>query len=224
MKNYYSVLLNANKLQKCYEIAPARVKQFLEAEIEFVLKEVNQTDTVLDLGCGYGRVAVDLLKKAKKVVGIDISKENIELAKKTIGNKEKCEFYTMDAIDLKFPDNYFDIVICIQNGISAFKVNPIKLMKESIRVTGKGGIALFSTYSNKFWKDRLEWFQIQSDQNLIGEIDYELTANGVITCKDGFKAITYSKQELSEFATNFNVQATIYEIDNSSVFCKMKVN
>ncbi|MCD4792930.1 MAG: class I SAM-dependent methyltransferase [Bacteroidales bacterium] len=224
MKNYYSDLLNAIKMQKCYEIAPARVKQFLEAEIEFVLKKVDQTDTVLDLGCGYGRVSVELLKKVKKIVGIDISKENIELAKKITRINTNCEFYVMDAIDLKFSDNCFDTVICIQNGISAFKVNPLKLMKESIRVTRKGGTVLFSTYSKKFWKDRLEWFQIQSDQNLIGKIDYELTKNGVVICKDGFKAVTYSEQELYELASNFNVQTTIYEIDNSSIFCKMKVN
>ena len=224
MRNYYSELLNANKLQKCYEIAPARVKQFLEAEIEFVLKEVKYTDTVLDLGCGYGRVAVELLKKAKKVIGIDISKENIELAKKIIDDAENCKFYVMDAIDLKFPNNYFNTVICIQNGISAFHVDPLKLFEESIRVTGKGGTVLFSSYSEKFWKDRLEWFQIQSEYNLIGEIDNDLTKNGTIICKDGFKATTYSQQEFYELASNFNVQTTIFEVDNSSVFCKMKVN
>ena len=224
MSNYYSKLLNANKLQKCYEIAPARVKRYLKAEIEFVLEEINHTDTVLDLGCGYGRVAVELMKKAKKVIGIDISKENIELAKKITANKKNCEFYVMDAIDLKFSDNYFDTVICIQNGISAFKVDPLKLFKESIRVTRKGGTVLFSSYSEKFWKDRLEWFRIQSEYDLIGKIDYNLTGNGIIICKDGFKAITYSKQEFYELASNFNVRTSIYEIDNSSIFCKMKVN
>ena len=130
----------------------------------------------------------------------------------------------MDAIDLKFSDNYFDTVICIQNGISAFKVDPLKLFKESIRVTREGGTVLFSSYSEKFWKDRLEWFQIQSKYNLIGEIDYDLTKNGVIICKDGFKATTYSKQKFYELASNFNVKTSIYEIDNSSIFCKMKVN
>ncbi len=224
MKNYYSDLLNSNKLQQCYKIAPARVKQFLEAEIEFVLTEIKKTDTVLDLGCGYGRVTIRLLEKAKKVIGIDISKDNIEFANNITENNTNCEFYTMDAADLKFPGNYFDTVICVQNGISAFKLDPIKLMKESIRVTKKGGTVLFSTYSEKFWNNRLEWFKIQSEHNLIGEIDYDLTKNGVIICKDGFKAITYSKEELYTLASNFNVQTTIHEIDNSSIFCKMEVN
>jgi len=222
MNKYYSASLNTRKLQKCYEIAPARVQQYLAAEIEFVLQEAAPTDTVLDLGCGYGRVAVELAKKVTHVVGIDLSKENIEWAQKRIRNK-KCTFHTMNAIDLKFPGHRFDLVICIQNGISAFNVNPVRVLKEAIRVTKKGGSVLFSTYSKKFWKDRLEWFQRQSEQNLIGEIDYELTRNGVIICKDGFKAVTYSEAELKALAANFQVQTTLHEVDNSSLFCKLLV-
>ena len=54
MDEYYSKLLNSNKLQMCYEIAPKRVKQFLEAEIGFVISKCSNDDAVLDLGCGYG--------------------------------------------------------------------------------------------------------------------------------------------------------------------------
>ena len=184
MTNYYSDLLNSNNLKKCYDIAPSRVKQFLEAEISFVLNNIAQGDVILDLGCGYGRIATRLSEKAQKVAGIDISKDNIQMAKKLFGDNEKCEFYTMDACNLEFPDNYFTTTICVQNGISAFKVNPLELLKESVRVTRKGGTILFSTYSEKFWKHRLKWFQIQSEYQLIGEIDYELTKNGIIVCKE----------------------------------------
>jgi len=224
MTNYYLNLLNSNKLQKCYAVAPLRVKQFLEAEIAFVLEKISPGDTVLDLGCGYGRVAIRLLGKAKMVIGIDISKDNIKLVKEIALENEHCEFYVMDAIDLKFADNSFNKVICVQNGISAFGVDPLKLIKESIRVTKKGGTVLFSSYSDKFWDERLKWFQIQSEQKLIGEIDYRKTKDGVIECKDGFKAITYSGQQFLKLASNFNVQAQIHEVDDSSIFCEMVVN
>ena len=224
MTNYYSNLLNSNKLQKCYEIAPERVKQFLEAEIAFVLNKISRKDIVLDLGCGFGRVAIRLAEKAKKVIGIDISKKNIKLAKKIVGSNNNCEFYTMDAINLKFADNSFDTVICVQNGISAFGIEPLKLISESIRVTRKGGTVLFSSYSEKFWEDRLNWFHIQAEHGLIGEIDDKQTKNGIIVCDDGFKAITFSGREFLEFASDFDVQAQIHEVDNSSIFCEMEVN
>ena len=221
MKDYYQNSLNSNKLRECYNIAPERVRQFLEAEIFFVASKCNKKDLLLDLGCGYGRVSFKLMDKVNRIVGIDNSKDNIQLAKELQKGNEKCEFLEMNAIDLKFNDNLFDKVICVQNGISAFKVDPLKLMNESIRVTKNGGSILFSSYSEKFWDNRLEWFRLQSEKGLIGEIDYAKTKNGTIICKDGFKAITYTKEDFLKLASNFNVTSTLHEVDNSSIFIEM---
>ena len=65
----------------------------------------------------------------------------------------------MDAINLGFQDSIFDMVVCIQNGISAFHVDLRALIQETIRITKPGGKILFSTYSDKFWEQRLKWFQ-----------------------------------------------------------------
>ena len=223
MTDYYTEYLNANKLKQCYEIAPERVKQYLEAEISFVADKCKSSDVLLDLGCGYGRVAFRLEEKVNRLVGIDNSKDNIQLANKLRRENSKCEFIEMNAVDLIFEDNLFDIVICVQNGISAFKVDPEKLIEESIRVTKKEGILLFSSYSEKFWDDRFKWFSMQSEAGLIGEIDYNQTKKGIISCKDGFKSITFSKEDFLKLADNFNVETAIHEIDDSSIFCEMIV-
>ena len=52
----------------------------------------------------------------------------------------------MDAAALGFRDRVFDVVVCIQNGISAFKVDRRALIAEAIRVTRPGGSVLFSSY------------------------------------------------------------------------------
>lgn len=222
MKNYYSEKLNSNKLQHCYDVAPDRVKQFLEEEIIFVLEKISRNDVVLDLGCGYGRVSTRLIEKAKQVVGIDISEENIKLANNKFKFSESIDYFVMDASDLKFSDDFFDVTICVQNGISAFKIDPKRLISEALRVTKKTGIVLISSYSEHFWDQRLKWFQIQASEGLIGEIDNNLTREGTIVCKDGFRAITFTNNDFMELATNFNVDIKIYEVDNSSVFCEMK--
>lgn len=217
MTNYYSEKLNTSFLQRCYETAPERVKQFLEAEIKFILSKVNFNDIALDLGCGYGRVSVRLLEKAKKVYGIDISGKNIDLAKRLFQN-DALFFLEMNAISLDFPNDFFDLTLCIQNGISAFKVDPEKLLAESLRVTKSGGKILFSTYSSKFWSERLKWFELQANQGLIGEIDYNLTKDGTIVCKDGFRAITFSEKDFVSLASTFNIQGNFYEVDDSTLF------
>ncbi|UCG27161.1 MAG: hypothetical protein JSV24_09310, partial [Bacteroidales bacterium] len=86
------------------------------------------------------------------------------------------------------------------------------------------GIVLFSSYSEKIWEERLNWFRIQAEHGLIGEIDFNLTKNGVIVCKDGFRAVTYSSEDFIRLASNFNVTSQIHEIDRSSIFCEMIVN
>jgi len=195
----------------------------MNAELDFVLSKINNGDKVLDLGCGYGRIIPDLLQKAGLVFGIDNSPANISYGKYFLNGVENCVLMEMDAAKLSFPDNIFDVVICIQNGISAFKVEPSQLLSESIRVTKPGGKILFSTYSPKIWDERLRWFRLQADEGLLGEIDEEKTMEGVIICKDGFKATTFTPEEFQSLTANFNVVTNIIEIDGSSLFCDIIV-
>src|SRR5690606_17505079 len=103
---------------------------------------------------------------------------------------DNCRLLCMDAAATAFRDNQFDRVICIQNGISAFHVDRLALMRESLRICRPGGSVLFSSYSEKFWDHRLAWFEQQSAHGLLGPIDYDRTGNGSIVCTDGFTAST----------------------------------
>ena len=118
MRGYYSAKLSGDRLLKCYEVAPARVQQYLEAEITFVLSRLRPSDSVLELGCGYGRVAFRLSEVAERVVGIDTAPESLALARQLAGADSRCEFQLMDASALRFGDQVFDIVVCIQSCFS----------------------------------------------------------------------------------------------------------
>ncbi|MHA2271281.1 MAG: class I SAM-dependent methyltransferase [Candidatus Hodarchaeales archaeon] len=219
MTSYYSAKLSAQRLKRCYEIAPPRVKQYLEAEVQFVLDQLSPSYKVLELGCGYGRVLQKLASKAKTVSGIDTSVVSLEFAKAFLANQSSVDFFLMNAGSLGFQDQCFDVVVAIQNGISAFKVDPHQLVQESLRVTRNGGKVLFSSYSDKFWDDRLEWFELQAQEGLLGEIDWDKTRDGTIVCKDGFKATTVSSTDFALLAAKLNLQALIEEVDESSIFC-----
>ena len=145
------------------------------------------------------------------------------LARQRLKTVPNHALFRMNAIKLALKDMMFDIVLCVQNGISAFHVNPKTLINESIRVTKPGGKVFFSTYSEKFWDHRLEWFQIQSDAGLVGEIDYAKTGNGVIVCQDGFRATTMRKEQFIELTSEFDVNIKIVEVDESSLFCEITV-
>jgi 2-polyprenyl-6-hydroxyphenyl methylase/3-demethylubiquinone-9 3-methyltransferase len=222
MNDYYSDKLSAERLKRVYEIAPPRVQQYFEAEINHVLKNIHSGDMVLDLGCGYGRIFPLLAERAKTIVGIDTSLSSLLMGKEMCSDISNCNFLQMNAIRLAFRNNLFDVVVCIQNGISAFHVDQKELIKESIRVTKPGGKILFSSYSEKFWNHRLEWFRLQSVAGLLGEIDYEKTRDGVIVCKDRFTATTVSPDQFLSLASELNVEVKITVVDESSVFCEMR--
>ncbi|RLG58876.1 hypothetical protein DRN86_05090 [Candidatus Geothermarchaeota archaeon] len=71
------------------------VKEYRKIAKELVSKD----DIVLEVGCGFGKTSFLLSKIAKRVVGIDKSKEAIENAKKLEGNNLK--FYLMDANEVR---------------------------------------------------------------------------------------------------------------------------
>jgi ubiquinone/menaquinone biosynthesis C-methylase UbiE len=216
---YYAQKLSAERLRRVYEIATPRVRRYFEAEIEHVLSRITPGDRVIELGCGYGRVLECLAAKAGQTVGIDNSLASLRMARDTLGRS--CLLFAMDAAALGFADGVFDLVACIQNGISAFKVEQLALMREALRVTRPGGHVLFSSYSERFWDDRLEWFEMQAAEGLLGEIDHERTREGVIVCKDGFRATTVGPDDFAALAAQLGYKAIIEEVDGSSVFCEI---
>lgn len=218
-KDYYAKKLSAERLRKVYDVASPRVRQYLEEEIRFVLGRISPDARVLELGCGYGRVLERLASRTKKVVGIDTSQESLVLAVQQ--GRGGCMLALMDAVSLGFAKKTFDLVACIQNGISAFKVEPIELMREAIRVTRPGGRVLFSSYAEKFWPYRLEWFRVQAGHGLLGEIDEEATGDGVIVCKDGFRATTFRPGDFLALTASLGLTAKIFEVDGSSIFCEI---
>ena len=222
MEDYYSENLAAEKLRRCYEIAPPRVRQYLRAELDFALGFIHAGDSVLDLGCGYGRTLPELAARAGTVTAIDNAPASLALAKKVASGLANVTVLEMDAAALQFPDDPFDVVLCLQNGISAFHRDPGTLMHEALRVCKPGGVALFSTYAGKFWPDRLEWFEMQAGAGLLGEIDRQRTGNGFIACKDGFTATTFTPNQFRALAAVLPAALTLTEVDGSSLFCILR--
>jgi SAM-dependent methyltransferase len=218
-KDYYSEKLSSERLRKVYEIASPRVRRYLEDEIRFVLDRMQPDACVLELGCGYGRVLESLASGTKRIAGIDTSLESLKMALQH--GRGSFMLALMNGVSLGFKENAFDLVACIQNGISAFKVDPLALMREAVRVTRAGGRVLFSSYSEKFWPHRLDWFREQANSGLLGEIDEEATGNGVIVCRDGFRATTFGPDDFRALASSLGLTAGIFEVDESSVFCEI---
>jgi SAM-dependent methyltransferase len=224
MSNYYTSKLAAQRLRACYEVAPPAARAYLEAEIDFVLARVPPETSLLELGCGYGRVLRRLAPAARASVGIDTSVPSLQLAREFLGSLASVSLAVMDATRMGFPDRAFDLTVCIQNGISAFGVDGQTLFREAVRVTRTGGTVLFSSYAPTFWASRLEWFRAQAAHGLIGEIDEDATGNGVIVCRDGFRARTFGREDFIDLAAGLGLAARIEEVAGASLFCEVGIS
>ena len=71
----------------------------------------TQAGRVLDLGCGIGGATfllAEQLGDAGHVVGVDISAQLIETAKRIANGRPRVEFQVADAASLPYPTNFFD--------------------------------------------------------------------------------------------------------------------
>jgi len=129
------------------------------SEENLFLKEINtKGKTILDLGCGTGRLSSKLAKKAKKIIAIDNSKNMIRLAKaKKIPN---AKFIHSNMEKLPFKKSSFDIII------SSLSIEHIKdfekVLKEIKRVLKTNGKFIFSI-SNKINNSTYIHFETQKE-------------------------------------------------------------
>jgi SAM-dependent methyltransferase len=220
--SYYADRLFGSRLERVYDLASPRIRQYLAAETLFVIENVQGDRRVLEIGCGYGRAMRAVAPHVTRVVGIDIAGASLELGVRHLRGLGNCDLVRMDASRLAFRDGTFDAVCCIQNGLSAFGRDRRTVVAEAVRVAKEGGVVLFSSYSARIWAQRLEWFRDQSEAGLLGEIDESQSHDGVIACKDGFRASTIGEDEFRSLFRGVGLTVSIHEPDGSSLFARAK--
>jgi len=92
--------------------------------------------SVLEIGCGDGRITSLLVGKSKELVAIDPDKNRIDSAKKMISG---ADFQVGTGENLLFPDECFDLVVFT---LSLHHQDSRKSLREATRVLKKNGLVL----------------------------------------------------------------------------------
>ncbi|XRP97074.1 class I SAM-dependent methyltransferase [Methanocaldococcus sp. 16A] len=131
---------NSEVLDYIYNIVEYIHKNYLSS---FKKNEIK----ILDLGCGMGEFAVFLSLSGYYVVGVDMDKEQLKIAKiLKEENKAKVEFINTDATKLPFKDEEFDIIICFDVFEHVDDLQPI--CNEMWRILKNDGV-IFLRFPNK---------------------------------------------------------------------------
>ncbi len=160
-KDYAKYLLNKT-LQDYNLIAEdyARTRGFIW-DIESLAEYVLPGERILDLGCGNGRLLEIIKDKKIDYIGVDASEKLIEIAKKNYPNSK---FQVADALNLPFPDNYFDKIFSIRV-LHHFPSEEFRFqfLKEAKRVLKPKGFLILTVWNVWGCKDKKYlWLLIKS--------------------------------------------------------------
>ena len=115
----------------------------------FLRSNINRNDKILDIGCGGGQTSFEASEKVSEngyVVGADISKILLDLAKSKYANTKNLEFKYCDVQNYKFRENSFNKVIS-RFGVMFFE-NPIEAFKNIYNSIQEGGSLNFVCWTN----------------------------------------------------------------------------
>lgn len=108
--------------------------------------QLSQSSRILEVGCGAGLTTVLLAKSGYRVVGIDTVQSMLDLANQQItvaGVRDSVELIQMDAYEMCFPPNEFDLAVAI--GVVPWAENPERAIGRMARVVRPGGYLLLTS-------------------------------------------------------------------------------
>ena len=199
--------------------------------------DIKKESSILELGCGTGIIWKEhknLLHACKEVYVTDLFEGMIEEAKTNIGEHSNIHYEVVNAEELPYEDERFDIVIA--NMMLYHIPNLDKALSEIRRVLKKNGIFYCATYGengvesfiNKMLNvqtERQHTFTLQNGKDIleswfssVEKLEYEdklLISNrsDLVEYIQSFKEMNdwqnYSKEELYSLISNYDQQGVI---------------
>ncbi len=136
-------------------------KKRLWPRLEELTREVKEGESVIDVGCGNGRLLTGFKNKKINYLGVDFSQELIKKARLNFPGRE---FAEGDILDLgKIPPVGFDHVFCVAvlHHIPGFdlRVQALKQLKNKAKKEGRIVVVVWNLWSqSKFRKLILKYF------------------------------------------------------------------
>jgi len=125
-----------------------------EWEKEMIRLFMTPPGSVLDVGCGAGRISVELSRRGYAVTGTDITVELLDVARELAEEFGlDIPFQDCDGLRLDYPDASFQYILLNQMiGNVPLRENRISLFQECARVVSQAGRVVLSYMDNRVVK------------------------------------------------------------------------
>ena len=188
-----------------------RVKQ---AQVKTLTKIVNKVvlpkeSEIIDIGCGSGSTLAMFRNLGYfKSIGIDISPHSLELCSHLFGFEKGKDIFLMNARNIEFPDNSFDIVFS-DGMLEHFEKPPLDIVNEFCRLSRKWILLFQPNQTSLFGRVKWLWQKAgraswekeyhysKSDYiSMLGQFGVSLTDSGSFNLNE-FMWLLFSKERLS---------------------------
>lgn len=149
---------NITYWQKVINQPPKAFQEWFEKEECYLLENIKEGNTVLDLGCGDGKNVEIISKKTNHITGIDNDEIAVEGAREKLKSNKDIEILLGDASDLSFDDKTFDVVTILGliGNVGELKE---KIFSETSRVLKDGGVVILSIYAETAFEERMKMYE-----------------------------------------------------------------
>ena len=142
-------------------------QNFYNDYIQFINEHVKDYQTVLELGCGTGEIAIRLAHLGKQVCATDISKDMLEVAKyKCIDFKVDVMLSRIDMCDFAV-DSQLDLILCLCDSLNyVIDLKNVKqVFENTYNALKKGGSFIFDIDSMYKMETILKDYDEENDED-----------------------------------------------------------
>jgi ubiquinone/menaquinone biosynthesis C-methylase UbiE len=129
----------------------------LMADLDSLGVRLNRK-SIMDFGCGIGRLTQAFSECFEHCLGIDISSEMIEKARELNRFPDRCQYLVNETADLaQLANNSFHLVYSSMVLQHVAPTVSSQYIKEFIRVAKPGGVIVFQIPYYIHWRRRIQW-------------------------------------------------------------------
>ncbi len=155
-----------------------------KGEVDFIEQELNfdKAKTILDVGCGTGRHAIELAGRGYQVTGIDLSAAQLKRARqKADAAGVAVEFLQRDARDFDFFARFAAAIMLCEGGFSLMESDEqnFAILHNVSRSLKRGGRFIFNALNALFplYHSVLDFLNANTSTSSTSELTFELTTD-----------------------------------------------